>query len=73
MKKQMHTLAEWQALLDEYRRDPNHEHSSRSPAAMRIDGTQFSTARFYGGFTYNNMHYRVEYYDDALLGVREDF
>ena len=48
------TLDQWQSRLDEFRKENT---SAPSGAAFRIDGTPFSTARHYGGFTYNGAAY----------------
>ena len=63
-------LTRWQELKDEFRRE------TKAPAecAFRIDGTQFSTARYYGGFNYNGYHYLIAYWETGeLLAVRSDF
>lgn len=63
-------LTRWQELIDEFRRE------TKAPAecAFRVDGTQFSTARYYGGFTYNGYHYLIAYWKTGeLLAVRADF
>lgn len=54
MKVKDLTLAQWQAKLDAFRAaNP----TAKQGAAFRIDGTQFSTARFYGGMTFNGEKY----------------
>ena len=63
-------LTRWQELKDEFRRE------TKAPAecAFRVDGTQFSTARYYGGFNYNGYHYLIAYWETGeLLAVRDDF
>lgn len=63
-------LTRWQELKDEFRRE------TKAPAecAFRIDWTQFSTARHFGGFSYNGYHYIVAYWETGeLLAVRSDF
>ena len=63
-------LTRWQELRDEFLRE------TKAPAecAFRVDGTQFSTARYYGGFTYNGYHYLIAYWKTGeLLAVRADF
>lgn len=53
MKVKDLTLAKWQEQLDAFRAaNP----SAPSAAGFRIDGTPFSTARFYGGMIYNYAH-----------------
>lgn len=71
-------LAQWQKQLDAFRAaNP----SAPSAAGFRIDGTQFSTARFYGGMTYNGANYTTFELKDApgqltcefaTIAVRED-
>ena len=63
-------LTRWQELKDEFRNE------TKAPAecAFRIDGTQFSTARHFGGFSYNGYHYIIAYWETGeLLAVRSDF
>lgn len=68
MKMNSRSLECWQKLLNEY------TGNRTTPPAFRIDGTQFSTAKYYGGFTYNGHRYRIEYYaDGAMLAIRDDF
>lgn len=50
------TLAQWQKRIDQFRAE---NPTVPMGAAFRIDGTQFSTARFYGGMTYNGAKYTV--------------
>lgn len=50
------TLAQWQNRIDEFRSE---NPSAPAGAAFRIDGTQFSTARFFGAFIYNGDKYTV--------------
>ena len=65
------TIHEWQKWFDRYRAE------AKNPVArpcFRIDGTQFSTARHYGGFTMNGSSYTVFYFDDgALLACEMSF
>lgn len=70
MKIEDMTLAQWQVRLDEFRR----ENAKAVPLpAFRIDNTSFSTAKYYGAFTFNGKLYKVFYFDDgAMLGVRDD-
>lgn len=78
MKAKDLTLAQWQVKIDEFRAaNP----SAPSAAGFRIDGTQFSTARFYGGMTYNGAKYTTFELKDtpgeftcqfATIAVRED-
>ena len=72
------TLAQWQKRIDEFRSE---NPSTPVGAAFRIDGTQFSTARFYGGMTYNGAMYTVFECKDtpgaltckyATIAVRKD-
>ncbi len=70
------TITEWQELLTRYRK----EHPETEGAlAMRIENTQFSVARFYGGMTYAGRVYtyfepRIPGTDEvAWLVVRDDF
>ena len=63
-------LTRWQELKDEFRRE------TKAPAecAFRVDGTQFSTARHFGGFNYNGYRYLIAYLETGeLLAVRSDF
>lgn len=63
-------LIRWQELKDEFRR----ETGATAECAFRIDGTQFSTARHFGGFLYNGYHCIVAYWETGeLLAVRSDF
>lgn len=64
------TLFQWQSYLEQFRRE---NWDAKPSAAFRIDGTIFSTARHYGGFTYNGDTYTVFYFPEAMIGVREDF
>ena len=58
MKVKDMTLRQWQDMLDRFKRESPLLHKpNETPACFRIDGTQFSTARFYGGFTYNGARY----------------
>ena len=56
MKVNEQTLAQWQKRIDEFRAE---NPSAPSSAAFRIDGTMFSTARFFGGMTFNGANYIV--------------
>ena len=56
------TLNEWAALLDEYKATPNF----RSGAAMRIENTPFTSARYSGGMTYNGDSYT--YFEPVVDG-----
>ena len=78
MKVKDLTLAQWQEQIDAFRAaNP----SAPSAAGFRIDGTQFSLARFYGGMTYNGAKYTTFELKDtpgqftckfATIAVRED-
>lgn len=64
------SLDDYQAALTEYCKDPAHKNMQ----CFRIDGTPFSTARHFGGFTFNGENYRVVYFKSgALLGVSSTF
>lgn len=71
MKLTKLSLAKWQELLDEFNRTVRHE----SPAAFRVDGTQFSVGIFYGAFTYNGVTYTVvgTAEDGAYLAIHPAF
>lgn len=78
MKVEDMTLVQWQEQLDAFRAaNP----SAPSAAGFRIDGTMLSTARFYGGMTYNGAKYTTFELKDtpgqltceyATIAVRED-
>lgn len=53
MKPDKMTLNEWNAALEEYKATPGY----RPGAAMRIENTQFTTARYYGGMRLNGELY----------------
>lgn len=57
-------LDEWAELLDEYKKRPGY----RSGAAMRIENTSFTTARYYGGMTYNGARY--VYFEPKVPGEK---
>lgn len=78
MKVKDLTLAQWQIQIDAFRAANPSAHSA---AAFRIDGTQFSTARHYGGMTYNGAEYTTFELNDtpgqfpcqyATIAVRKD-
>lgn len=78
MKVKDLTLAQWQEQLDAFRVAYP---SAPSGAGFRIDGTLFSTARFYGRMTYNGSMYTTFECKDtpgeftcqfATIAVRED-
>ena len=58
-------LADWQTYIDKFNREKNTNHNA--PVAMRIDGTQLSVMRFYGGGTYNGARY-VTFEDRSVKG-----
>ena len=63
-------LTRWQELKNEFRR----KKEADVECAFRIDGTIFSTAKWYGGFSYNGSRYLVAYWKTGeLLAVRSDF
>lgn len=58
-------LVDWQQYLDQFVCEkPN---KSDSPVAMRIDGTQLSIMRFFGGGTFKGERY-VTFYDKSAAG-----
>jgi len=77
MKPDDATLVDWQELVDEYRTKENPIY----PIAMRMENSQLSTARHFGGYTMNGHTYIVVYpwksmriHDGkALLGVEAKF
>lgn len=78
MKVKDLTLAQWQTQLDAFRATSP---IAPSAAGFRIDGTQFSTARFYGGMTYRGERYTTFECKEvkgeltcqyATIAVRED-
>lgn len=82
MKVNQLNINDWQRLLNAYT-GPNDRFN---PAAMRIENTMFSTARYYGGMTFNGHKYTYFEPHDlnqpahpdgtpyvAWLMVREDF
>ena len=82
MKPDKMTLDAWEKALEEYKQTPGY----RPGAAMRIENTQFTTARHFGGMTFNGERYTYfepevdghEPNEDgspyvAWLMVREDF
>lgn len=55
MKVKDLTLVQWQEMLDKFRAaNPD---APNVYLCFRIDGTQFSTARHYGGFEFNEGKY----------------
>jgi len=60
------TLAEWQEVVWKYRTAVEND----PPIAMRIENTQFSIARFYGGMTYEGHAYT--YFQPPTGGFNED-
>ena len=68
------TLADWQTWLDRYRAEA--KKPVKAPC-FRIDNTQFSTARHFGGFTFNNTAYQViggfKEQPGAMLGCAVEF
>ena len=68
------TLADWQDYIKRYRVEAKKpvEHP-----CFRIDNTQFSTARFYGGFTFNGRVYQIvgdfKENPSAMLGCAVEF
>ena len=82
MKVQDLNIDQWADLLERYKETPGY----RSGAAMRIENTPFTTARRFGGMTFNGERYT--YFEPvvpeekpnadgspyvAWLMVREDF
>ena len=68
------TLADWQDYTKRYRVEAKKpvEHP-----CFRIDNTQFSTARHFGGFTFNGRGYQMiggfKEQPEALLGCAVEF
>ena len=60
------TLPEWIELLDKYKRTPGY----KPGAAMRIENTQFTSARYYGGMVYNGERYT--YFEPPIPGQKND-
>ena len=58
-------LSEWQELVDKFKASPAYK-SQPVPVAMRIEGTQFTTARYAGGCTYNGHAYT--YFESKISG-----
>ena len=54
MKVKDLTIQDWQELLDKWRKE---NPTAKSGAAIRIENTQFSSARYCGGMTFNGEHY----------------
>ena len=50
MKVKDLTIQDWQELLDKWRKE---NPTAKSGAAMRIENTLFTSARYFGGMTYN--------------------
>ena len=69
MKKQTYRtpadldINEWQKLLDKYKFTPGF----KPVAAMRIENTPFTTARYAGGMTYNGSSYT--YFEPRIPGA----
>jgi hypothetical protein len=55
-------LNEWNDLFDEYKATKNY----KPGAAMRIENTVFTTARHFGGMTYNGDSYA--YFEPVIPG-----
>lgn len=67
MKPQDLTINGWQAWLDKYRvESPN----TWMGAAMRIENTPFTSARYAGGMTYKGEHYT--YFEPFTGGTNPD-
>lgn len=62
MKVEELNLNQWADLLEEYKQTPNF----RPGAAMRIENTVFTTARHFGGMTYNGDSYA--YFEPVIPG-----
>lgn len=54
MKVKDLTIQDWQELLDKWRKE---NPTAKSGAAMRIENTIFTSARYYGGMTFNGEQY----------------
>ena len=58
MKKPEHlNLREWQNYLDRFSKEADKVKSPTLPIAMRIENTQLTIARHYGGIKYNGTEY----------------
>lgn len=65
-------LAEWQEFLTETNRldNPPSFMKDGKPLAMRIENTPLTTARHFGGCTYNGSHY--VYFEPVVPGKLND-
>ena len=64
MKVEQLNLYEWHNLLEEYKQTPNY----RPAAAMRIENTPFTTARYFGGMTFGGDSYT--YFEPVIPGEK---
>ena len=60
------TINEWQELLERYKATPGY----RSEAAFRIENTVFTSARHFGGMTYNGERYT--YFEPPIPGEKNE-
>ena len=66
-KRLMHwTLDEWSSAVRCALAAKVIKEEEPTPAAMRIENTQFTVGRYYGGMTYNNVHYT--YFEPEING-----
>jgi len=61
-------IAQWNALLERYKETPNY----RAGAAMRIENTMFTSARWAGGMTYNGETYKYFEPVDPTMPANDD-
>lgn len=66
MKPQDLDLADWQRYLDRFKKEAVKVKSAILPAAMRIENTQLTIARHYGGIKYNGCLYK--YFEPRIPG-----
>lgn len=66
MKPQDLDLADWQRYLDRFKQGADKVKSPILPAAMRIENTQLTIARHYGGIKYNGCSYK--YFEPRIPG-----
>lgn len=59
-------INQWQELLTRFKA----ETKSTGHAAMRIENTMFTSARYFGGMTYNGERYT--YFEPAILGKKNE-
>jgi len=68
------TIAEWQEAINAYRKAPERvcpkNYGNEPPIAMRIENTQLSIARHYGGMTLQG--YAYTYFEPPTGGRNED-